>query len=145
VRIVVFLSVVFLLLTVSIAGGIIANDTSSFWAQKATGENTILIANSNLATQYTQLMLMFSGGNPPNADFNYSDPQLALSDAAIAQVAQVQGVANVDARLIWSGTIQELSGYTVNPDTLATVQVGDSRQCSSIMIGVDPETAVNAP
>jgi ABC-type antimicrobial peptide transport system permease subunit len=145
VRIVVFLSAVFLLLTVSIAGGIIANDTSTFWVQKSTGKNTILIANSNLATQYTELMLMFSGGNQPNPNFNYSDSQLALSDAVISQVGQVEGVANVDARLIWRGTINEISGYMVNPDTLATVQVGDDRQCDSLMIGVNPATVVNEP
>ncbi len=52
VRIVVFLSAVFMLLTVSIAGSIIANDTSTSWIKNAIGENVILVASNEMAIQY---------------------------------------------------------------------------------------------
>ncbi len=144
VRIIIFLSVVFLLLTVSIAGGLIANDTSTSWVQKAIGKNVLLVANSNMATQYTQLLLTYSGAKVNN-DFNYSDLQLAIPDQAIEQLSQTQGVVNVETRLVWRGTIQEIAGFTVDPETLATVTVGDNRQCDSIIVGVDPAKTVNDP
>jgi ABC-type antimicrobial peptide transport system permease subunit len=144
VRIVIFLSVVFLLLTVSIAGGIIANDTSTSWIYDAIGKNTILVADSNMANQYTQLLLTFSGAKA-NLNFNYSDPQFAITDQTIQQLSQIQGAKNVEPRLVWSGTVQEVAGFKVDPDTLATVSVGDSRQCESLIVGVDMGNLVNLP
>lgn len=136
VRIVIFLSVVFLLLTVSIAGGIIANDTSASWIQKAIGKNVILVANSDMANQYTQLLLKFSGAKE-KLEFNYSDPKLALSDSMIQELNGMQGVKSVEVRLVLSGTIHEKSGYTIDPDTLATTSMGDSRQGDSLIVGIE--------
>ncbi len=144
VRIIIFLSVVFLLLTVSIAGGIIANDTSTSWLEKAVGKNVLLVANSNMAIQYEQLILKFSGGKD-NMYFNYSDPSLGISDAVIQQLAQTSGVATVDKRLVWSGNIQELAGYMIDPDTLSVLPVGDSRQGSSLIVGIDAGSIVSLP
>jgi ABC-type antimicrobial peptide transport system permease subunit len=143
-RIVVFLSAVFLLLTVSIAGGIIATDTSTSWVKKATGENVILVAKNSMIDQYTQLLLTFSGAEA-NSDFNYSDAQLAIPDQAIQLLNQSPDIANVDARLVWSGTIQEVAGFTVDPYTLATLPLGDSRQCNSLIIGVDGAKITSDP
>jgi len=50
----------------------------------------------------------------------------------------VPGVTNVDTRLVWRDNVQEISGFKTDPDTLATMTVGDSRQCESIIVGVDP-------
>jgi ABC-type antimicrobial peptide transport system permease subunit len=144
IRIVLFLSVVFLLLTVSIAGGIIANDTTTSWLQKATGTNTIMVAESNMATQYTQLLLSFSG-TTVNTNFNYSEPQLAVPNALIEELNQASNIAKVDSRLVWYGTIQEQSGFTVDPDTLATVSLGDHRQCDSLIVGIDANNLVSEP
>ena len=144
IRIVIFLSVVFLLLTVSIAGGIIANDTTNSWVQKATGTNVLLVADSNMANQYTQLLLTYSGAKA-DQDFNYSNPALSISDAVLGQIAKTQGVATVDKRLIWSGTIKELGGFMIDPDTLATLPVGDSRQGTSLIVGIDGSNVVSTP
>lgn len=144
VRIIIFLSVVFLLLTVSIAGGLIATDTSNSWLQNAIGKNTILIANSNMATQYTQLLLTFSGTRE-NANFNYSNSQLAIPNSLIQKLNQTQGIAKVEAQLVWKGTIQEQSGFTIDQTTLTTVTVGDHRQCDSLIVGVDAGNLINTP
>ena len=87
IRIVIFLSVVFLLLTVSIAGGIIANDTTNSWVQKATGTNVLLVADNNMVNQYTQLLLTYSGAKA-NQNFNYSNPNLALSQPLSKNLAK---------------------------------------------------------
>ncbi|MCW4009562.1 MAG: ABC transporter permease [Candidatus Bathyarchaeota archaeon] len=144
VRIAIFLSVVFLLLTVSIAGGIMANDTSSSWVQKAIGENVVLVAKGNMATQYTQLLLTYSGSKA-NLDFDYADDALAIPDAVSSQLSQIQGVLTVDRRLVWYGEIQELGGYMIDVETQATYPVGDERKGMSLIVGLEGGNVVSEP
>ncbi|MBN1358209.1 FtsX-like permease family protein [Candidatus Bathyarchaeota archaeon] len=61
VRIIILLSTVFLLLTVSISGSVIASDTSKSWIENAVGTNIIAVAHEDMAIQYTQLLTKFSG------------------------------------------------------------------------------------
>jgi ABC-type antimicrobial peptide transport system permease subunit len=144
VRVVIFLSLVFLLLTVSIAGGIFAEDTSSSWVENSIGQNIILVANQNMATQYTQLLLTFSGAKAtPN--FNYSDAQFAISANVSSQLRGISGVSNIDARLVWSGTVQEVPGFKYDPDTLATMTVGGNRQSEALIIGINASSTATQP
>jgi ABC-type antimicrobial peptide transport system permease subunit len=143
-RLVIFLSTVFLLLTVSIAGGIIASDTSSSWVQQATGKNVVLIADQNMANQYKQLLLTYSGAKE-NADFNYSEPNLSISSTVIDAISQISGVQAMDSRLIVKGTVQEVAGFKVDPDTLATIPIGDNRQCESLLVGINAGNIVTEP
>jgi ABC-type antimicrobial peptide transport system permease subunit len=143
-RIVIFLSVVFLLLTVSIAGGIIANDTSTSWVHKAIGKDVILVANSDMANQYVQLLRKFSGAKE-NLGFNYSNPNLAIPDTVIQQLNGTQGVATVDTRLVYKDIITEKSSYTVDPETAATIPLGDNRKGESLIVGIEPEEIVSEP
>jgi len=144
VRIVIFLSVVFLLLTICIAGGIIANDTSNSWVQSAIGKNVILVASTDMANQYTQLLLRFSGAKEI-PDFNYSNPNFGLSDLTIRRLNAIQGVKGVEIRLVLRDTIQEKSGYTVDPDTAATIPMGDSRQGVSLIVGIEAGQVASEP
>ncbi|MCW4005597.1 MAG: ABC transporter permease [Candidatus Bathyarchaeota archaeon] len=143
-RIVAFLSAVFLLLTVSIAGGIIANDTSTSWLYQATEKNSLLIADTNLANHYTQLMLTFSG-NQATPDFNYTNPQLGIPDTALAELSAMPQIENLDPRIMWYETIQELTGYRVDPETGSTIGLGSNRECESIVIGVDTQKMSSMP
>jgi ABC-type antimicrobial peptide transport system permease subunit len=143
VRIVMFLSAVFLLLTVSIAGGIVASDTTRSWVQKTVDENTILVANKDMASEYIQLLLKFVGEGHENPSFNYSDIAFVLPEAVVTQIGQVSGVANVDSRLIWRGIVQEIPGFKVDPEKLSTVNVGGHRQTESVVVGLDPSKVVD--
>ncbi len=79
IRIIILLSIVFILLTVSVAGGIIASDTTTSWVQKTVDKNTIAIAHNSMGNQYELLLSKFSGAKE-TGDFNYSDPKLAIPD-----------------------------------------------------------------
>ena len=143
-RIIVFLSAVFVLLTISIAGGIIASDTTSSWVQKATGNNIVLIAHADMVTQYVQLLTTFSG-TKVSPDFNYVNNKYALPDQLISAINQTPGVAIVEKRLILQGIIQEVSGFMTDPYTKSTVTIGDSRYGSSLIVGLDRGTHVSEP
>ena len=137
VRIVFFLSVVFILLTVSIAGSVIAKGTTTSWVRKASGENVIVIAHGSMVGQYRTLQSAFVGAND-NGAFNYLDPELAISDTVIQRLSGITGIVKVDTRLILEERLHEVANFTIDPDTLATMPVGDNREGDALIIGVDP-------
>jgi ABC-type antimicrobial peptide transport system permease subunit len=140
VRIVVFLSIVFLLLTVSIAGSIIANDTTTTRVENAVGKDTLLVAHKDMGNQYLSLLSKFSGAKE-KADFNYLDPNFAIPDAALQQLNTISGIANFEKRLVCEEHIQELMNFTFIDS--ATVPVGDNREADSLVVGVEPEKVLS--
>jgi len=138
VRIIILLSIVFILLTVSVAGGIIASDTTTSWIQKTVNSDTIAIAHNSMGNQYKLLLSKFSGAKE-TGDFNYSDPKLAIPATVIEQLSALPSVSLVDSRLILKEHVEEVANFTVFPDTEQTVNVGDSRQGDAIVIGVNPQ------
>jgi ABC-type antimicrobial peptide transport system permease subunit len=131
-HIIVLLSIVFILLTVSIAGGIIAS-----------GSDTVAVAQVSMGNQFKMLLEKFSGAKIIG-NFNYSDPDLAVPTSVIEQLNSSPYVNLVDPRLIVNEHVVEVGNFTIDPDTLATFPVGDSRQGESIIIGVDPQKLVSS-
>jgi ABC-type antimicrobial peptide transport system permease subunit len=142
VRLVVLLSAVFVLLTVSVAGGIIASDTTRAWIVDPYGKNTLLIAHSNMAEEYPRLVSAFSGIQT-NQNFNFSSPDLAISQTILTQLEGLDGVSGVDSQLILKMHVNEVSNFTIDPDTLTTYSVGDNRESDTIIIGLNQTTTVN--
>jgi len=138
IRIILLLSIVFVLLTVSISGGIIASDTTQSWVENAIGKNIIVIAHNSMGAQYKLLLSKFFGA-AENGDFDYLDERLAIPSTILQQLNSTPGIATVDARLILKEHIQEVSNFTIDPETLVTIPVGDSREGDSLIVGVDPE------
>lgn len=142
-RIIVLLSIVFILLTVSIAGGIIANSTTTSWVQNTVGSDTVAVAQVSMGNQFEMLLEKFSGAKI-TGDFNYSDPNLAIPTSVIERLNSSPYVNLVDPRLIVNEHVVEVGNFTIDPDTLTTFPVGDSRQGESIIIGVDPQKLVSS-
>lgn len=140
VRIVIFLSIVFILLTVSIAGSIIANDTTTTRIEDAVGKDILLVAHKDMGDQYISLLSKFSGATA-DADFNYLNPNFALTDVVIQQLNVTSGIANFEKRLVCKKQIQELSNFTYTDS--ATISIGDNRTVNSLIVGVDPEKALS--
>jgi ABC-type antimicrobial peptide transport system permease subunit len=137
-RIVFLLSIVFILLTVSVAGGIIADNTTTSWVQKTVDSNTIAIAHANMENQYKLLLSTFSGVKD-TSNFDYLNKNLGISNEVVVKLNGLPGVNLVDSRLITKEQVREIGNFTIDPDTLGTFPVGDSRQGQSIVIGVDPQ------
>jgi ABC-type antimicrobial peptide transport system permease subunit len=141
VRIVLLLSIVFVLLTVSIAGSIIADDTTMSWVEEATGRNVIVVAHSSMCSQYKLLYSKFQGVMK-DGNFDYADPDFFVSDAILQQLNVTAGIESVDTRLILKEHIQEVRSYTIDPETLTTIPVGEYREGDFLVIGVEPEKMV---
>jgi len=141
-RIIFLLSVVFVLLTVSVAGGIIAENTTASWVEKTAGDDTIAVAHTSMENQYKLLLSKFSGAKE-NSDFNYSDTNLGIPNGIINQLKAIPGVSLIDSRLVVKEHVGEISNFTVDSDTSQTFPVGDSRQGESIIVGVNPQSLAN--
>jgi ABC-type antimicrobial peptide transport system permease subunit len=144
VRIIVLLSIVFILLTVSVSGSIIASDTTTAWVENAVGQNLILIAHNDMAAQY-KLLISQAFTQDKGGYFNYTNEKLAIPDAILEQLTTIHGVSSIDARLVLMEHVQEMSGYVIDPETLSTFSFGDSRTGDSLVVGVDPETILTTP
>jgi ABC-type antimicrobial peptide transport system permease subunit len=138
VRIVILLSIVFILLTVSVAGGIIASDTTTSWVQNTVDKDAIAIAHSSMGNQYELLLSTFTGAKE-TGDFNYSDPTLAISDSVVQQVNALPSVSLVDSRLVLKEHVREIGNFTIDSETQETYPVGDSREADILVIGVNPQ------
>ena len=136
-RITILLSLVFVLLTVSVAGSIIASETTVSWIQKASGHKAIVVADKSMAEQYKLLESAFAG-TIVNEAFNYSDPKLMVSSDVIQQLEGVSGVATVDQRLVLNVHLFEIGNFTYTPNSSGTTYVGDKREGDFVVIGVDP-------
>jgi|GEM_PF-353980 len=139
VRIVVLLSIVFVLLTISVAGGIIANDTTTGWVEKTSGAGSglIMVAHSSMGSQYELLLSKFTG-TPLNGDFDYANSELVIPSRVAEQLNSMSGVALVDSRLVLYMPIREISNYTAL-NGIKTI-IGGDREGTSLVIGVDPCT-----
>jgi ABC-type antimicrobial peptide transport system permease subunit len=137
VRIVLLLSVVFVLLTVSVAGGIIAKETTSSWIQDASGQGVIAVADASMAQQYKSLESAFTG-TAVDETFNYSNPQLTVHNDVIQQLQTLPGVVTVDQRLILEEHLSEIGNFTYTPNSSQTTYVGDKREGDFVVVGVNP-------
>jgi ABC-type antimicrobial peptide transport system permease subunit len=138
IRIVVLLSIVFILLTVSVAGGIIASGTTKSWVQNTVDKDTIVIAHISMGNQYEMLLSKFSGVSDTGA-FNYLDSKLSVSETVVTQLNALPSVSLVDTRLVLEEHVKEVSNFAVDPDTERTFSVGGNRQGDALVIGVNPD------
>jgi ABC-type antimicrobial peptide transport system permease subunit len=139
-RIALCLTIVFILVTVSVAGGMIANETTASWIERAVGSNVILIAQENMSTQYESLLSRFYVEGT-TAQFNYTDERYLLPEALLTQLESIPDL-RVDPRLILDVQVNEVSGILFDQTTGETHTIGDSRTGRSLVVGVEPNAVL---
>ncbi len=142
VRIVLCLSTVFILVTVAVAGGVIANQTTRNWVEKTIGRDVVLIAHQDLCTQYALLLSKFyeAKEEPP---FNYTDEKYLMPEEILNSLNSTPEISIIDTRLMLKAHILEVQNYTFNPSTGETIPVGDDREGDAIVVGVKPERTLS--
>lgn len=142
IRIVLCLSTVFFLVTVTVAGGLIAEATTRSWVERAVGRNTVLIAHQNMVNQYKLVLSRFyEGGN--DTPFNYTDSRYLIPANLTNQLRLLNGNMSVDTRLVLEAPVIEIQGIILGSSTQETTFVGDNRSGESLVVGVDPENVLN--
>jgi putative ABC transport system permease protein len=142
IRIVLCLSTVFLLVTVAVAGGIIARDTTNSWVERAIGRNTLLIAHQDMVNQYRLLLSEFYEGQK-DTQFNYTDRKYSIPLGLPNNLSSLNGIMTLDERLVLEASVGEIPGIILGSSTGETTSVGDNRQGESLVVGVDPENVLS--
>ena len=137
VKVVLSLSIVFTLITVGVAGGLIASQTTIGWVERATGKNMVLIAHRDVCEQYTKLLKEFSSGYL-DLQFNYTSDNYGITSSLLDQLHAMPGVTGVDPRLILRTTALEIQGVSLGETSGQSTIVGDSRKADTLIIGVEP-------
>ena len=141
-RVVLCLTIVFVLTTVAIAGGIIVQQTTTGWIENALSNDVVLVAQRDMCSQYELLLSKFRSPQVL-ASLNYTAEEYSLQQAMLLRLSQTQGVKGIDPRLIIMQVITEVSGSVFDNDIQSTVTVGDSRRGDSLVVGVDPDSAIS--
>lgn len=136
IRIVTCLSIVFLLVTVTVAGGIIANQTTRSWVEKALGKDIVLIAHRDICSRYRLLQSKFYEAKE-SPQFNYTEGRYLVPDEILSQLGQMPELS-IDTRLFMETQIEETPGFVLSQESGSTTYVGDHRKGFSLIIGVEP-------
>lgn len=142
IRIILCLATVFILVTVSVFGGLVARTTANSWIEGAIGSNNIMIGNSQIVHQYQQLLLGETSASQ-SAGFQFSRQDYSVPNELVEQLSQIGEVSTLDQRLLFYSVVREMHNYTIDPETLATSLVGDDRQGESLIVGIDPNAIAN--
>lgn len=143
VRSVTCLSVVMVLISVIVVGGIVAEETMLSYVQRAVGTNVVLVARAEVAERYVDLLERFLQSNM-SGSFDYLNAEYAIPSSVLAEVQGVSGVAKVDPRLIMEGALMENQYIYPDPDNEGQyVVVGSNRQSNIVVVGVHPGSLVS--
>ncbi len=139
IRIIICLVAVFLLATVGIAGGIIADQTTKSWIEKAVGRDIVLIAHEDMCKQYRLLLSKFYETNAIPRII-YTDAKYSISEDVLDRLSSMStNISGIDPRLVLEMHVKELVGYIIEEYE----EVGDSREGDSLVIGVEPEKVLS--
>ena len=140
---IVCLAVVLTLTTVTIAGGMIANQTTTNYVERAIGRDIVLVGHPNLTGRYVNLLSQFFEAKEMES-INYLDPDFLISESLASTLSNISGVRKVDSRIVLEASVLEIPGIIPDPnDPKETIIIGDSRSDKALILGVKPELVVN--
>jgi len=142
IRILTCLATVFILLTIAIGGGIIADQTSKNWVERAVGTNEILIANQEVCNQYGLLLSKFYAANQSSA-FNYIQEKYLVPEKLLVELNQSIPGISIDPRLITEANITEVPGIANYQNTGQRANPSSNREGTSLIVGVEPGKVLN--
>jgi ABC-type antimicrobial peptide transport system permease subunit len=142
-RAIICLATVLTLTTVTVAGGIIANQTTQSYVERAVNRDIIVAGHSDLSRQYVNLLSQFFEAKETE-EIDYLNLIYNLSESLITELNAIPGVLKVDPRLVLETTVYEVQGFIIDteePDPY--ILVGDNRSGKALVLGVQPNYVIN--
>ncbi len=137
------LAAVLTLTTLSVAGGIIARQTTQSYVERAISKDIVLISHPHFCTQYVNLLSQFFE-TKETEHLNYSDSKYLIPQDVISELGGIHGVLEIDARFVLEATTYEVQGIIIDPEEPGYyIPVGDHRQSETLILGVEPEHIIN--
>ena len=137
------LTVVLTLTTVTIAGGMIANQTTTSYVERAIGRNIVIVGHPTLTERYVNLLSRFFEDKELE-QIDYLDSEFVISESLINTMENIPGVNGVDPRLVLETSVREVPGVILEPvEQTRAIIIGDSRSDEALILGVEPEKVAN--
>jgi len=142
-RAIICLAAVLSLTTVTIAGGMIANQTTANYVERAIGRDVVLVGHPNLTGHYVNLLSQFFEAKETKS-IDYLNPEFFISESLVLKLKNISGVQNVDPRLVLEASVREVPGIIPDPDDPnKAIIIGDNRFDNALILGVEPERIIN--
>ncbi len=137
------LTVVLTLTTVTIAGGMVANHTTTSYVERAIGRNIVIVGHPTLTERYVNLLSRFFEDKELE-QIDYLDSEFVISESLINTMENIPGVNGVDPRLVLETSVREVPGVILEPvEQTRAIIIGDSRSDEALILGVEPEKVAN--
>ncbi|MFQ5758043.1 MAG: FtsX-like permease family protein [Candidatus Bathyarchaeia archaeon] len=137
------LATVLTLTTLSVAGGIIAKQTTQSYVERAISKDIVLISHPNISTQYVNFLSQFFEEKEME-HLNYSDSKYLVPQHTISELDGIPGVVNMDARFVLEATAYEVQAIIIDPEADEPyIVVGHDRASETLVLGVEPEHIIN--
>jgi len=142
-RAIICLAAVLTLTTVAIAGGIIANQTTQSYVERAVGRDIVVVGHPDLTSHYVNLLSQFFEANDTES-ISYLEQRYRIPEPLISEISNISGVLKADPRLVFEETVYEVQGVIIDPEEPDHyVLVGDHRFGEALVIGVQPERVIS--
>lgn len=137
------LALVLTLTTVSIAGGLVAEQTTISYVERAIGRNTVIIGHPTITQKYISLLSKFFE-EKELVPIDYLNPDFFIPESLVIKLNNISGISNVDPRLILEHSVQEVPGIIPDPiDSLNSIIIGGIRSGEALVVGVEPDRILN--
>ncbi|MGD9131647.1 MAG: FtsX-like permease family protein [Candidatus Bathyarchaeota archaeon] len=137
------LSMVLTLATVTIAGGIVANQTTASYVERAIGRNIVLVGHPTLTDHYVSLLSQFFEDKELE-QIDWLDSEFVISESLVNKMDDVHGISVVDPRFVLEKSVRSVPGIILDPiDQTGAVIVGSKRVDDALILGVESENIVN--
>ena len=137
------LTLVLTLTTVTIVGGMIANQTTASYVERAIGRNIVIVGHPTLTEHYLRLLSQFFEKTELD-QIDYLNSEFLIPESVITNLEQIQGVHEADSRLILETAVREVPGIILDPiGQTEALLIGDSRSDKALILGVNPEKIRN--
>ncbi len=142
-RAIICLATVLTLTTVTIAGGIIASQTTQSYVERAVSRDIIVVGHSDLSMRYVNLLSQFFEAKETE-EIDYLNLRYNISESLVSELNAIPGVLKVDPRLVLETTVYEVQGFIIDPEEPDPyIAIGDSRSGKALVLGVQPNCVIN--
>nr|NIQ07054.1 ABC transporter permease [Candidatus Korarchaeota archaeon] len=142
-RAIICLAAVLTLTTVTIAGGIIASQTTQGYVERAVGRDIVIVGHPDFTRQYVNLLSQFFEAKETES-IDYLDQRYRISESLVSELRAISGVLKADPRLVLGTTVYEVQGVIIDPEEPGQyILVGDHRSGEALVVGVQPERIIN--
>lgn len=138
------ITAVITLATVGFAGGLIANQTTQSYVERAICKDVILVGHPDVLALYTALLSRFREQDEVKIPaVNPLEAKYVVPDSIVSRLEGASGVIEADPRLVLEDAVYEVPEVIIDPEEPGYyVQVGDHRSGRSVIVGLDPKSTI---